>query len=79
MQVLGDRSLITQPLLTIAVPTYNRDFFLELCLKRIYDELLCLNEDWRGLVNVYVSDNASTDGTIAILAKYQSCSSKELN
>jgi glycosyltransferase involved in cell wall biosynthesis len=54
-----------QPLLTIAVPTYNRSFFL--------NELLsCLFEQCRSnpRVELLVSDNASTDETPGIVTAY---------
>jgi len=64
--------LIKQPLLTIAIPTYNRAIYLNLCLERITEEITSLSEDNRCLVNVYVSDNASSDNTVQITSKYQS-------
>ena len=42
------------PLLTIAIPTYNRAVFLDLCLTRIGEELESLNEEQRKLVKIYV-------------------------
>lgn len=71
MQTAGKSGLSNQPLLTIAIPTYNRASHLDLCLKRISEELASLDEDQRCLVNVYVSDNASTDDTSIVSAKYQ--------
>lgn len=59
------------PLLTIAIPTYNRAAYLDLCLKRISEELDSLNEDQRKLIKVYVSNNASTDDTDTIVSQYQ--------
>lgn len=61
-----------QPLLTIAIPTYNRASYLDLCLKRITEEIASLSKENRSLVNVYVSDNASSDSTVEITLKYQS-------
>ena len=61
-----------QPLLTIAIPTYNRASYLDLCLRRISEEIDSLNEDQRSLIKVYVSDNASSDNTVEITSKYQS-------
>lgn len=72
MQTAGELSVNNQPLLTIAIPTYNRATFLDLCLKRISEEIACLSEDQRCLVKIYVSDNASTDGaTPKVIAQYQ--------
>jgi abequosyltransferase len=59
------------PLLTIAVPTYNRAGYLELCLGRIQQEIESLSEDDRGLVRVYVSDNASPDDTPNVIARFR--------
>lgn len=61
-----------QPLLTIAIPTYNRAAYLELCLKRISEELDSLSADQRKLVKVSVSNNASTDNTAEVIAQYRS-------
>lgn len=64
-------SMYKQPLLTIAIPTYNRARYLDLCLKRINEEIASLSEDQRRLVKVYVSDNASPEETPNVIAKYQ--------
>jgi abequosyltransferase len=64
-------SNVGQPLLTIAIPTYNRAAFLALCLKRISEELDSLNADQRRLVKVYVSNNASTDHTDQVVSQYR--------
>ena len=61
----------SQPLLTIAIPTYNRASYLDLCLKRISEEIVGLSEDQGRLVKVYVSDNASLDDTPEVIAQYQ--------
>lgn len=58
-------------LLTIAIPTYNRANFLDLCLTRIAEELNTLSTDQRQQVKVYVSNNASTDHTADIIARHQ--------
>ena len=55
---------IAQPLLTIAIPTWNRASFLALTLKQLAHEGC---NDW-GAVEVLVSDNASTDGTARVVA-----------
>lgn len=67
-----------QPLLTIAIPTYNRADYLDLCLRRIAEELGSLGEDRRHLVKVYVSNNASTDHTDQVISRYQSITSGEV-
>lgn len=63
---------VSSPLLTIAIPTYNRASFLDLCLARIAEELNSLSENQRQQVKVYVSNNASTDHTTEIIARHQS-------
>lgn len=51
-------------LLTIAIPTFNRARFLKLCL----DELCPQVQPLVDIVEVIVSDNASTDTTAAVVA-----------
>jgi abequosyltransferase len=62
---------IIQPLLTIAIPTYNRATYLDLCLSRVSEELDSLSADQRKLVGVYVSNNASTDNTSQVISQYR--------
>lgn len=62
---------MTRPLLTIAIPTYNRASYLELCLLKIHEELVSLPRDMRNLVKVYVSNNASTDDTNIITSNFE--------
>ena len=64
-------SFAKQKLLTIAIPTFNRDSYLELCLSRIIKEIESLSVDQRSLVEVFVSDNASTDRTPEIIEKFK--------
>ncbi len=52
------------PLLTIAIPTFNRSRFLALSLARLESELARVP---RGVVELIVSDNASTDDTLSVL------------
>lgn len=53
----------TEPLVTIAIPTYNRAFFLDEALQSV------LAQTYRKL-EILVSDNASTDGTSDIVRRY---------
>ncbi len=57
-----------QPLLTIAIPTYNR------CLKvkRLLDRLVEIHElrPWGKRIELLVSDNASTDDTSGLVKEY---------
>ncbi|MEE2662212.1 MAG: glycosyltransferase family 2 protein [Pseudomonadota bacterium] len=48
------------PLLTIAIPTWNRATFLDRCLANLRDELQSVEP---GLVQILISDNGSTDTT----------------
>lgn len=61
--ILAARSHL--PLLSICIPTYNRAPYLDACLRSIYSQV-GNNE----LVEVVVSDNASTDATPAVIDKY---------
>jgi glycosyltransferase involved in cell wall biosynthesis len=68
---LHQSEISIQPLLTIAIPTYNRATYLDLCLSRIREELNSLSFHQRNLVKVYVSNNASTDNTAEVISSYQ--------
>jgi glycosyltransferase involved in cell wall biosynthesis len=57
---------MSRPLLSIAIPTYNRAGLLDLCLTRVIEQLPATGE-----VEVLVSNNASTDGTRAVVARHQ--------
>ena len=56
-----------RPLLTIAIPTYNRDSLLDLCLSRIIDQLEVHTDE----VELLVSNNASTDQTLTVVARHR--------
>lgn len=60
-----DSSLTKQgaPFLSICIPTYNRAGFLKECLDS-------LEHCWAPDIEIVVSDNASTDSTIEMLADY---------
>lgn len=62
---------MSDQLLTIAIPTFNRAEYLDLCLMRISEELDSLSADWQKLVTVYVSNNASTDNTDKVISRYE--------
>lgn len=51
-----------RPLLTIAIPTFNRAAYLELCLRQFLPDVDLFDD---GLVEVLVSDNCSADHTAA--------------
>jgi glycosyltransferase involved in cell wall biosynthesis len=57
---------MSRPLLSIAIPTYNRASLLDLCLTRVIEQLPATGE-----VEVLVSNNASTDDTRAVVARHQ--------
>ncbi|MCX4159952.1 MULTISPECIES: glycosyltransferase family 2 protein [Paraburkholderia] len=52
----------TRPLLTIAIPTFNRAAYVELCLRQFLPDLDLLDD---GSVEIVVSDNCSSDHTAA--------------
>lgn len=54
---------MSTPLLSICIPTYNREVYLKDCLES-------LKSSWIPDVEIVVSDNASTDGTITMLEGY---------
>jgi glycosyltransferase involved in cell wall biosynthesis len=56
----------TKPLLTIAIPTYNRARFLKENLDTLFDQLLAEER-----VELIVSDNACTDETPALIEGYR--------
>lgn len=55
---------MTMPLLTIAIPTWNRAVHL----RRLLDALLPMTADCAGRIEIIVSDNGSTDDTPTVLA-----------
>lgn len=59
---------MSQYLISICIPTYNRAPYLKKCL----DSLVCQPEFQQGLVEIVISDNASTDGTAELVKRYQS-------
>lgn len=58
---------MNKKLLTIGIPTYNGERYLEHCLDSIFDQLSCFD---RKNIEVFVSDNASSDKTFEIISKY---------
>jgi abequosyltransferase len=57
---------INVPILTVAIPTYNRSRYLVQCLDALMPQVLAC----AGKVDVVVIDNASTDDTPDIIARY---------
>lgn len=55
------------PLISICIPTYNRAKFLERCLDNI------LSQWWfdENIIEIVISDNASSDSTQSLVRKYQ--------
>lgn len=51
------------PLLSICIPTFNREVYLQECLTS-------LKRSWCPEIEIVVSDNASTDGTLLVLEDY---------
>ena len=56
-----------KPIVSIAIPTYNRVNFLERLLERILSQI----KDMHGEVQVCISDNCSTDNTGEIVLNFQ--------
>ena len=57
---------MNKPLLSIAIPTYNRCVFLDKALKSIYDQITGI----KGSIEIIVSDNCSTDNTKEVVESY---------
>ena len=57
---------MTQKLLTIAIPTYNRAAYLNMCLSHITQQLC----GYESLVEIIVSDNCSGDNTPEVAHSY---------
>lgn len=55
-----------KPLLTIAIPTYNRFSLLDRALQSLFSQIL--NKDYS--IEIIVSDNCSTDDTNLVVKKY---------
>jgi abequosyltransferase len=62
------RTPVSSKLLTIAIPTYNRAEFLELCLRELAKQFPAHRDD----VEILVSDNHSIDTTPLVIERYQS-------
>ena len=56
-----------KPLLTIAIPTFNRSGWLDVCLSQIV-----MQATFGGQVEIFVSNNNSTDNTDDIVNRYVS-------
>jgi abequosyltransferase len=56
-----------QPILTIAIPTYNRDFILSKALDNLLPQLSIYEDD----IELIISDNASTDNTQEVIKEKQ--------
>lgn len=54
-----------KPLLSLCIPTYNREQFLEECLESV------VHQDGFDEIEIVISDNASTDNTQKLILKYQ--------
>lgn len=55
--------LEANPLLSITIPTYNRAIFLDRCLELLIEAVADFN------IQIFISDNASTDNTKSIVDK----------
>ncbi|MGB0637009.1 MAG: glycosyltransferase family 2 protein [Gammaproteobacteria bacterium] len=61
--------MLPRPLLTIAIPTYNRATYLRLTLAQLQSELVTCE---LGSIEILVSDNASSDDTAQVVEEFQS-------
>ncbi|MDQ0087037.1 acetyltransferase-like isoleucine patch superfamily enzyme/glycosyltransferase involved in cell wall biosynthesis [Paenibacillus anaericanus] len=59
------KQLTESPLISICIPTYNREKDLEYCLESIFNQI---GND--SSFEIIVSDNCSTDSTLLVLGKY---------
>lgn len=64
---MNSKKYIEQPLLSICIPTWNRAKFLKISLDRIKKQIKDID---RSLLELYVSDNCSTDETEEIVKNY---------
>lgn len=60
------KSSAPDKLLTISIPTYNREPYLDLCLSQFWKQI----QPFQDQIEFIVSDNCSTDNTPAIVQKY---------
>lgn len=54
-----------KPLLSICIPTYNRAAILQVTLRLLVTQIADLKD--KGLISLYISDNASTDETKTVI------------
>ena len=59
---------MTSPLLSICIPTYNREPFLRECLRSLENEW---RSDFDLVIEIVISDNASTDNSIFMLNEFR--------
>jgi abequosyltransferase len=62
-----ESSILNRPLLTIAIPTFNRFAFLELCLLQFLPDATLFAD---GTVELLISDNCSSDQTADVVAAF---------
>lgn len=62
----SEPQMTSKPLLTIAIPTYNRAHLLDLCLDRVIKQI----RDSPEKIELLVSNNASTDNTKETIARH---------
>lgn len=60
---------LIKPILSIAIPTYNRSFKLDRLLNLLYNQLSV--DELNNFVEIIISDNYSTDNTSEIIEKYR--------
>lgn len=64
-QKISDKEIVTKCILSIIVPVYNTEKYLETCLESL------LNQDIeKSMYEVICVNDGSTDGSLAILQEY---------
>ena len=54
-------------LLTISIPTYNRESYLEVCLQKIKQSFLKLSDSDRSLITIFISDNSDNNDSMILV------------
>jgi glycosyltransferase involved in cell wall biosynthesis len=57
-----------KPVISICIPTYNREQLIGDCLDSVVSQI---NDNNLSLIEIIISDNASTDNTKKIVETYQ--------
>lgn len=69
IHILDAREGMSRPLITIAIPTYNRSEYLKRSLETILEQTSVVDPD-ENIIEIIISDNCSTDETQAVVERY---------